>query len=141
MSIYAESSAIVAWLFGEKRGEAVLEVLSSADHVAASDLTLLECHRALIRSSCSGHITEGDAADRLSVLEATAVRWHHFRIAGEVVERCSRPFPVEPVRALDAIHLASALVARSAMPGLCVLSLDERVRENAKALGFDLIPA
>ncbi len=58
-----------------------------------------------------------------------------------VVERSRQPFPVEPVRSLDAIHLSSALEARRALPGLHVLSLDDRVRQNALKPGFEVVPA
>ena len=51
------------------------------------------------------------------------------------------PFPGEPIRALDAIHLATALVIRDIYPDLRVLSLDQRVRQNAVALGFEVVPA
>jgi len=50
------------------------------------------------------------------------------------------PFPVEPIRTLDAIHLASAILARAAVPDLALLSLDERVRANGRALGFTVLP-
>jgi hypothetical protein len=48
-----------------------------------------------------------------------------LRIAGEVVDRARQPFPSDPTQTLDAIHLASLLVARSAVVGLRLLSLDE----------------
>jgi predicted nucleic acid-binding protein len=140
MRIYAESSAVAAWLLYQAPDRGLHEALAGAKSVAVSDLTLIECRRALVRASTSGAITESEALERASALEAAAVHWHVVRIAGDVVERAARPFPVEPVRTLDAIHLASALLARKAMPGLKILSLDERVRENAKALGFDLVP-
>jgi hypothetical protein len=41
---------------------------------------------------------------------------------------------------LNAIHLASALVARTAIVGLTLLSLDDRVRKAGKKLGLDVIP-
>jgi predicted nucleic acid-binding protein len=56
------------------------------------------------------------------------------------VERARQPFPGEPIRTLDAIHLASALVARTAIAGLTLLSLDDRVRKAGKKLGLDIIP-
>jgi hypothetical protein len=37
--------------------------------------------------------------------------------------------------------LASALVAKAAVPDLIVLSLDDAVRANARTLGFDVQPA
>jgi hypothetical protein len=59
----------------------------------------------------------------------------------DVLEAAKRPFPNEPVRTLDAIHLASALLARSAISGLALLSLDLRVRAAAAALGFKVLPS
>jgi hypothetical protein len=59
----------------------------------------------------------------------------HARIVFEA------PTRVEPVRALDAIHLASALLAREVWEDLAVLSFDDRVRRNAVALGFTVVPA
>jgi len=56
------------------------------------------------------------------------------------VERARQPFPGAPVRTLDAIHLASALVARTAIVGLTLLSLDDRVRKAGKKLGLEVIP-
>jgi hypothetical protein len=50
------------------------------------------------------------------------------------------PFPVGPVRALDALHLATALAARAAAPDVRVLSPDQRVRENAARFGFAVVP-
>jgi hypothetical protein len=63
-----------------------------------------------------------------------------LRIAPEVVERARQPFPGEPVRTLDAIHLASVLVARSAVAGLELLSLDDRIRRTAGRLGIQVNP-
>ena len=57
------------------------------------------------------------------------------------MELARGPFPGELIRALDAIHLATALVIRDIHPDLSVLSLDRRVRENAAALGFGVVPA
>jgi hypothetical protein len=41
---------------------------------------------------------------------------------------------------LDAIHLATLVVARALVPGLRVLSFDERIRRNAQDMGFELVP-
>ena len=58
-----------------------------------------------------------------------------------VVELARGQFPGELIRALDAMHFATALVIRDIYPDLRVLSLDQRVRENAAALGFEVVPA
>jgi predicted nucleic acid-binding protein len=140
LNIYAESSAVLAWLFGEEADYRVREVLRRATLVAASDLVLLECDRVLIRAVTLGEIDEGTAADRRVLLNAAAAHWHLWRVSSEIVDRARRPFPVEPVRTLDAIHLASALAVRSAVPGIELLSLDDRIRQSGKQLGFRLQP-
>jgi hypothetical protein len=57
-----------------------------------------------------------------------------------VAERAGGRFPLEPVRTLDAIHLASMAVLRESLPDLVVLSTDARVRENSAQLGFEVRP-
>ena len=140
MNLYAESSAILAWLLDEASSGKVRESLATAEIVVASDLTLIECDRVLIRAAAIGDLTEVEAADRRAHLTAVAVHWHTLRVAPEIVDRARQPFPGEPIRTLDAIHLASALTARTAIAGLRLLSLDERVRKVAKRLGLELLP-
>lgn len=140
MRLYAESSAILAWLLGQAGGEEVAAALRASDGVVASDLTLVECERVLIRAWSTGLMTEAERADQTAALARVAAHWTRLRVDEEVLERSTRPFPIEPVRTLDALHLASALVARSAAPALQLLSLDQRVRENATRLGFVAVP-
>lgn len=140
MNVYAESSAVLAWLLGEETGHSVRQVLQQADLVMASDLTLVECDRVLIRAVTIGEIEEAAAADRRAYLNAAASRWHLWRISSDIVERARHPFPADPIRTLDAIHLASALAVRSAVPRVQLLSLDDRIRRAAKQLGFHVQP-
>jgi len=81
-----------------------------------------------------GGLSEGEAAGRRAHLAEVSSHWQILRISPEIVDRARRPFPGEPIRTLDAIHLASALVACSAVPGLKLLSLDERVRRAGRAV-------
>jgi hypothetical protein len=141
VNLYAESSAVLAWLLEEGAADQVRRALASAERLIASDLTLIECDRVLIRGVSLGRLSEADAAECRAQLHAAAADWQVLRISPEIVERARQPFPAEPLRALDAIHLASALVARSAVPGLRLLSLDDRIRGAARRLGFQLQPA
>jgi predicted nucleic acid-binding protein len=139
-SLYADSSAILSWLFGEPQGETVRTVLAAAELVLASNLLLVECDRTIHRAQAMGRVTEAQAADRRAVLVATAASWNVLRLDAEVIERARRPFPAEPIRTLDALHLASALIARAAVPGLALLSLDERMRTAGRGLGIEVLP-
>jgi predicted nucleic acid-binding protein len=140
VSVYAESSAILAWLLDEEPGSQVREILAASDVVIASDLTLIESDRVLLRAVALGDLTEAEAADRRGHLMTAASHWHVLRISPEIVERARQPFPGEPIRTLDAIHLASALVARWTLPGLGLLSLDDRIRRAAGPLGLRVRP-
>ena len=140
MNLYAESSAVLGWLLDESSAADVRRSLVAAEIIVASDLTLIECDRVMLRAAALGELTEAEAADRRAHLTAAASHWQVLRIAPEIVERARQPFPGEPIRTLDAIHLASALVARTAVVGLTLLSLDDRVRKAGKKLGLDVIP-
>jgi len=140
VNLYAESSAVLGWLLDERSAADVRRSLVAAEIIVASDLTLIECDRVMLRAAALGELTEAEAADRRAHLTAAASHWQILRIAPEIVERARQPFPGEPIRTLDAIHLASALVARTAVVGLTLLSLDDRVRKAGKKLGLDVIP-
>ena len=141
MNLYAESSAALTWLLEQEHGELVADTLAQAEFVIASDLTLIECDRVLIRAVVLDELHESDAVHRQARLTAVSTRWTLLGLDEEIIERARRPFPSEPVRTLDAIHLASALTARKAVSELAMLSLDGRVRRAADSLGFVLMPS
>jgi PIN domain len=140
VNLYAESSAVLAWLLDEPTAPGVRRLLGEAEVTVASDLTLIECDRVLLRAVALKELTEAESADCRAHLVAAAAHWQVLRIAGEIVDRSRQPFPGDPIRTLDAIHLASLLVARSAVAGLRLLSLDDRVRQAAKGLGIAVEP-
>ena len=138
MNVYVESSAIAARLLGQEKGAMVQELLERAENVFSSELALVECDRALVRAESEGALTAAQAASQRAVLSLESGYWTLLRIEGEVLERARRAFPLEPVRTLDAIHLATLLVIRSIFADAELLSFDDRVRKNAMALGFQL---
>jgi predicted nucleic acid-binding protein len=137
---YAESSAVLAWLLGEGAGEEVRKSLGAAERTVASTLTPLECGRALAREVAAGRIARADGLVARHMLDASVASWVLMEMTGGVLKRARAPFPVEPVRTLDALHLATALAFRDAHPAVTVVSLDHRIRDNARALGMDLAP-
>ncbi len=140
MILYAESSAILSWLLAEATGDDVAATLQEAEHIIVSDLLFVECDRACIRAEKSGALTTKQATSARARLAKVGSHWETMRLSSRVIDRSRQPFPVEPVRSLDALHLSSALEVRSALPELRVLSLDQRVRDNATKLGFVVLP-
>ena len=105
-----------------------------------SDLTLIECDRVLHRAAAIGQLDEAAATEIGTVVATASAYWTLCAIDAAIVESARRRFPREPVRSLDAIHIATALFVRSMAPDVQVLSFDERVRSNSHALGFDVLP-
>jgi predicted nucleic acid-binding protein len=140
VTLYAESSAVLAWLLGEPNAADVRRHLAESELVIASDLTLVECDRVLIRAEALAELDGTEVARRRADLTAAAAHWAVLRLSPDVTERARQRFAHEPIRTLDALHLASALVARTAAPDVRILSLDLDVRANARTLGFDVVP-
>ena len=139
--LYAESSAVLAWLLAESTGKAVDRELSRADQVVTSLLTLVECGRGLARARAMRRVKPAEEIAALRQLDQAAATWSVLDISDRVAARARGSFPQEPVRTLDAIHLATAEVFAASMGTLRVLALDERVRANAAKLGMKVLPA
>lgn len=141
MIVYAESSAMLAWLLGEAAGSHIEGILANSDEVVTSDLTLVECNRAFQRELAMGRLTEDDARRTTVKLDLAVQAWRILRVLPSIAKRAGERFPREPIRSLDALHVASALHARSATPDIIVLSLDDRIRRVAESVGFSLLPS
>jgi predicted nucleic acid-binding protein len=141
MNIYAESSAVAAWLLREQQANDIYAILVAATHVVTSDLTVVECDRAIHRGAAIGRISPAAAKMASSDLTAAAAKWDVINLLPSIVERARQPFPNEPIRTLDALHVAWALHARAAIPDLSILTLDDRIRRVAQSVGVAVLPA
>lgn len=140
-TVYAESSAVLAWLLGESTQDTVRDALAQADAVVTSALTGIECGRGLRRARLGRRITMSQEASAIRLLDEALAGWHVMDLTDEIVAAARGTFPREPVRTLDALHLASAIVLQQALGALDVLSFDERVRANAATLQMTVVPA
>jgi predicted nucleic acid-binding protein len=138
MMLYAETSAVLRWLLRQEHGEQVRLELERAERVAASQLTPLECRRVLAR--LTPELDANSNATLRQMLFDAARRWVLVEIDQPVRDRAGEPFPIEPVRALDAIHLATCMEIERALGPVTVLSVDHRVRDNALRLGLRVVP-
>lgn len=141
MTLFAESSAVLTWLLSQPRSQLVLEALEAADGVVISELTLLETDRIVLRELAVGGVTAAVAVALQTRMAAISATWNVQPLRREVIDRARAPFPDDRIRSLDAIHLAGAVVARASLGDMDLLSLDDRIRSNAAALGFRVLPA
>ncbi len=101
-----------------------------------SALTIAETARAVLRARLSGRITAEQHRAALLTLQRFARRCHILNVTETILTRAGRPFPVEPIRTLDAIHLATAEALGDPPALVIVVTRDLRVRETATALGY-----
>lgn len=130
---YIESSALVAALL--EGDDAAKASVRAQGRRITSALTLAETSRAILRARLSGRITAQQRRAALLTVQTFARRSYLVSITKAILAQAGRPFPVEPIRTLDAIHLATA--AALGEPALVtVVTRDVRIRDNATALGY-----
>jgi predicted nucleic acid-binding protein len=135
-AVYLETSAVLRWLLGESDApEIAARVQETADPVC-SILTILETQRVLVRAERERPSRGRQLGSLRRQLAEASADWNVLEITPEICVRAGEPFPVEPVRTLDAIHLATALHFARAFPSLSVLTFDERIVVNLEPLGL-----
>ncbi len=129
---------MLRWLL--EGNDALGASIDQAHPLLACPLTFLETARAVVRVQAAGRMPRArqrELAEALDKLEGLS----QIRALGtETFFSARQVFPHEPVRALDAIHLAAALAWRQELGPLAIASTDEALRRNAAALGFALVP-
>jgi hypothetical protein len=135
-AVYLETSAVLRWLLGEPEAPLIARRIQETAEPVCSALTILEAQRALIRAERE----RPTRARKLHVLQRrlgeASADWNVLEITSDIRIRAGESFPVEPVRTLNAIHLATALRFARALPGLLVLSFDARILVNLEPLGL-----
>jgi predicted nucleic acid-binding protein len=123
--IYVDSSVFIAHLLSEDRRPSL-----DLWHESVASSRLLEIE-AWNRLHAPAREDLGDALrallDRLYLLEMDTV----------VLGRAIEPFPL-PIRALDAIHLATADYLRTTGRDVSIATYDARMRGAAERMGFEL---
>jgi predicted nucleic acid-binding protein len=131
---YIESSALVAALL--ESDTTVIKKVARGTLQVTSALTLAEAGRAVIRARATGRLTAEEEQAAVRALRTFERRCFVLDVDRAVLNRVRRPFPFEPIRTLDAVHLATAELLGEAPPLVTIVTRDDRVRKNAEALGY-----
>ena len=133
---YIESSALLAALL--EGDPDAMEAIRGSGHRLTSALTLAEANRAVIRARATGRLTADEERDAIRGLRTFARRCEIIAVSDEVLTRAGRLFPVEPIRTLHAIHLATAELLDEPPQLVTFVTRDKRVSDNARALGYSI---
>ena len=131
---YVESSALLAALL--EHDSSALQALRAEGRQVTSALTLAEAARAIIRARATGRLNPAEERAAIRGLQVFERRCYVVAVTEAVLARVGRPFPVEPIRTLDAVHLATAEELGEAPQLVTIVTRDVRVGDNARALGY-----
>lgn len=134
MDLYLDASVVLRILGGEPSPLAAWE---RAERPISSDLLRVECLRAIDRARVQG-LSDVLVAERRAAALETLSSIDVIPISTTVLDRASDPFPTS-IGTLDAIHLASAVLARAQIPGLVLATHDEQLGLAARAMGFEVL--
>jgi hypothetical protein len=138
LTLYAETSAVLrVVLEGDK---SLGTILAGATRLVTSTLTFVEADRGLRRVRAERRLDTRQFTRGERWLARFARACDAMPLTDAVLDRAKRDCPVEPVRTLDALHLASIRLWDERIGEITVASTDQRVRANAAAWGFTLVP-
>ncbi len=131
---YIESSALVAALI--EHDSNALDSVRAPGRKVTSALTMAETARAILRARATARLTADEERAAVGALRRFELRSYVVAVTEAVLARVRRPFPIEPIRTLDAVHLATMEMLDEPPALVVVVTRDTRVRENARALGY-----
>lgn len=109
--------------------------IQSAPFLVSSRLSPVESCRTLIRVRALGIVGEDRLADAERDIAAIWARCELWEITRRVCETACEVARGRALRALDAIHLATFVLARRELGGLELLTADERLRASVTERG------
>lgn len=105
--------------------------IAAASVLVTSRLSLVESARALLRLRRQGGVAESRLTDAQRELEALWSRCELWELSPGVCDLASQAAPNKSLRTLDALHLATFLMARRRIESLELLTADARLEEAA----------
>jgi predicted nucleic acid-binding protein len=137
--LYLDASALVKLFVPEAESESLNQALIGARSVILSDLALTEMASALGRRTREGILTDREASNLHREALKLMTSCLYVDLTPPVHRRAERlllSLPM-PIRALDALHLATALEAGAAT----IVTFDQHLRAVAASQGLFVAPA
>lgn len=136
---YFDSSVLVK-IYVRENGSATARRLVRSRQVITSSITGLELVSAFRRNVTAGSIDEKSHSAIIKRFQQHREKWRCVELTPAGLENAEKYVSDFDVRALDAIHIASAMISRGRFPkDLPFITADSRQREVAVDLGLDVI--
>ena len=137
---YFDTSALVK-RYVRERGSAQVGSLLRRHELLSSAITPIEVLSAIWRRKRNGDLAEKNFSVTLSRVQSDRIRWELVEAGETVLSRAEEILQgTVPMRALDAIHVASLMTFQSAAGiGVPFITGDVRQRDAATHLGLDVV--
>ncbi|MDP9476149.1 MAG: type II toxin-antitoxin system VapC family toxin [Actinomycetota bacterium] len=136
-----DTSAIMPLISREPLSDDARKFLEEGEGIVVWWATRVECVSAISRRAREGSLDpEGEAAAR-DLLSDLSGSWTEIQPSSLLRAVAEQTLAAHPLRAADALQLASALIWCGSEPrGRPFVCLDERLRAAASRSGFTLLP-
>lgn len=135
VNAYVDTSVLLRVVLGEPRP---LKEWRSLKTALSSELLRVEALRTVDRARIRFRLRDDEVSERRADLLEALDAFHLARVDEQVLERAAEPFPTL-IGTLDAIHLATALLARVERPDLVFATHDADLAKAAHSVGFRVI--
>ena len=140
ISYFLESSAFAKLFVLERGSEPLIKMLEHVDdpHKLVSALASLEVRSAIRRREREGDLFPSDAQRAIDSLEAENVRIIEQPVSQTVIDVGRSVLDAHPLRAADALHLATCIVIRDTLQisDICFVSSDDALLKAARTEQF-----
>ena len=133
-ALYLDTSAVLRAVLESGTTPEIEKRIGDAGTLITSRLALVEAGRAFHRIRARGGVSEEQLADAGRELDALWARCDIWELTPRVCEMAGQVAPGRPLRTLDALHLATYLLARRRIAGLSLLTADPRLLEAAQGV-------
>lgn len=132
--LYLDTSAVLRAVLENGTGPEMEEKIAAAPALIVSRLALVEAARAFHRLRQLGQISEANLADAQRQVGAVWTRCELWELTPAVCEMARQVAPGKALRTLDALHLATFVLAREKIEALELLTANDRLREAAETI-------
>ena len=133
-ALYLDTSVVLRTCL-ESGSNPELEVrVRRARVLLTSRLSLVEASRAFHRLRQQSRVPEAELADAERETNALWARCQLWELTAAVCETARNVAPGMALRSLDALHLATFVLARQKIKGIELLTVDDRLRSAALAI-------
>jgi uncharacterized protein len=132
--LYLDTSAVLRAIVESGASPDLEARIARAPALITSRLSLVESSRALHRLRQLGQVSETKLADADRELNAVWARCELWELTASVCERARQVAPAKSLRTLDALHLATFVMARERIGDLELVTADQRLRSALEAV-------